>query len=101
MLVPSSEFSARIRSSTVTLPPVPTLYTRPDTPGVSAARISAFATSDTYTKSRDCKPSPWTVGVRPAASAAAKMAITPEYGLSARCRGPNTLKNRSRTVSRP
>ena len=36
-----------------------------------------------------------------AAEAAVNSAITPEYGLSNRCRGPKMLKKRSRTVSMP
>ena len=53
----------------------------------SAARL-ARATSRTWTKSRRWPPSSNTRGGRPAASALAKIAATPAYGVSRGIRGP-------------
>ncbi len=77
------------------------LTARPEIAGAEHACRTPRATSVTYVKSRVCSPSPYMVGARPPSSAEMKSEMTPEYCDSGDCRGPNTLKNRSATVSRP
>src|SRR5713226_9849484 len=74
---------------------------RPAAALASQASRLAWTTFATYVKSRDCSPSPYTVGGVPLITAALNRDSTPEYGDPGSCRGPKTLKYRVVTVSKP
>src|SRR5258705_13913611 len=73
---------------------------RPAAALASQASKLAWTTFATYVKSRDCSPSPYTVGGVPLITAALNRDSTPEYGDPGSCRGPKTLKYRRDTNSR-
>src|SRR3989338_8606026 len=81
--------------------PHATLKTSPDTRGARHALRFACTTFATYVKSLDCLPSHSTVGGSFLIILNRNMGITAEYFDSGFCLGPNTLKYRSETVSRP
>ena len=61
-------------------------------PGASKACRFACTAFSIKVKSRNCSPSPETVGVPPSRMAVLNSDNTPEYGEPGSCRGPNTLK---------
>ena len=90
---PSAAAHSASSSSRVVRSPRPTLIGSPATTVyASAAARFAATTSATYTKSRDCSPSPKMRGRAPAQRAVTKSGITPAYIDFGSWRGPKTLK---------
>jgi hypothetical protein len=90
---PYAAASAVAISPTVCGSPLPVLYavSAPVAESASSAVALAVATSRTCTKSRRCRPSSYTRGASPRASAERKKEATPAYGVSWGIRGPYTL----------
>src|SRR5882724_7264308 len=85
---PITCLSVAIRSISDELIPLATLTTSPGALSLVAARRFARTTSEMWTKSRVCRPSPKTMGRCPKRRRVVKRGMAAAYSLFGSCRGP-------------